>query len=203
MQRPQGGQRGKHRDRRQTRFGDLTSGTELGDRVSPRRSTQLDSGDGKTERLLLGWLESQLGKVVALRIDAVAELLLTCERLDAYRDPELAKRPFVPLKGLPARLFALWVADHARGNLTQGQWPCRLEQHEDQVRHPLEPVRSCGGSHLLHRRPRPPENYRPTSRPAARIATMASVNRSRACTKWTARGDQKLSKPCWAKGNSL
>ena len=80
---------------------------------------QLDCRHREAKCLLFARIETKLGKVVTLRVDAVAELLLACKRLDADRDPELAKGPLVPLKSLATGLLALRIAHNARGDLPQ------------------------------------------------------------------------------------
>jgi hypothetical protein len=82
----------------------------------------LHRGDGKAQSLLLFRVEPKLGKVVVLRVNAVSELFLACQGLDADRDPELTKRPLVAFEGLAACLLASRVAHHRRGDLSQGEW---------------------------------------------------------------------------------
>ena len=150
----QGGQDG---DRREARFGDVPSRAELGYCVAACRAAELHRSDGEAESFLLIGVEPEVREVVVLRVNAVPELFLTCQRLDADRYPEHAKSSLVPFECLATGLLAVGIAHHARGDLPQGKWARGLEENQDQVCHPFEPIGSCCGRHLLHGRPRPPK----------------------------------------------
>ena len=122
VERTESGQRRQDGDRREARFGDFSRRAELGHRVPACGAAELHRGDSEAQSLLLIRVEPKLGKVVVLRVNAVSELFLACQSLDADRDPERTKRSLVPFECLAACLLALGVAHHRRGDLAQGKW---------------------------------------------------------------------------------
>ena len=74
------------------------------------RLAKVDSGHSQVQGGLLLWLQPEVGKVVGVGIDPVAELVITADGYDQHRHPFVAQQPLVPLEGLAAGSVAVGIA---------------------------------------------------------------------------------------------
>ena len=106
----------------------------------------MDSGDGQVQGSLLLRLEAEVGEVVGVGVDSVPELLVPVHRLDQHRNALVPQQALVALEGLAPGAVAVRIAGHAVADLAQAERPRGIEEDQQEVRYPLESVKS------LHRR---------------------------------------------------
>ena len=123
----------------------------------PDRLAQVDSGDGQVQGGLLLGSQPELGQIVGVGIDAVAELVLAADGDDQHRHPLVPQEPLVPLEGLAPGPVGGGIARHPVGDLPQAERARRVEQHQQEVGDPFEPVEAChqGQSRGRNQRGRP------------------------------------------------
>ena len=110
------------------------------------RLTEVNAGDGQVQGSLLLCLETEVGKVVGVGVDPVAELVLSPDGHHQDGHPLVPQQPLVPLEGLSTGTVRIGVAGHPMGNLPQAQRARRVQQDQQQIGDPLEPIEA------LHRR---------------------------------------------------
>ena len=106
----------------------------------------MDAGHRQGERSLLFGIESEVGQVVGVGIHPVAQLLLTVDRFHQDGDALIAEEALVAFEGLASGAVAVGVARHAVGDLPEGERVVGVEQDQQQVGDPLEPVQWCHGA---------------------------------------------------------
>ena len=124
----------------------LAAGAQLQQRIAADRLAEVDSGDGQVQGSLLLCLQSEVGEVVRVGIDAVSELVVAVDGSHQHRYPLVAQQPLVPLERLAAGAVGVGIARHPVGDLAQAERARRVQKHQQQVGDPFEPIET------LHRR---------------------------------------------------
>ena len=112
----------------------------LGEGVPADRLTEVDSGDRQVQRRLFFGLQLEVGKVVGVGVDPIPQLLLAADGHHEHRHPLVPQQPLVALEGLAPGAVGVRVPRHPVGDLTQAQRMRRVEEHQQQVSHPLKPI---------------------------------------------------------------
>ena len=100
----------------------------------------MNAGHGQVQGGLLLCLETEVGKVVGVGVDPVPQLVLALDRHHQDGHALVAQQPLVPLEGLPAGPVGVGVAGHPVGDLPEAQRARGVQQYQQQVGDPLEPV---------------------------------------------------------------
>lgn len=103
----------------------------------------MDAGNRQVERRLFLGLQVQVGKIVGVGVDTVAELVLAADGLDQDRHPFVTQEALVALEGLPAGSVAVGVAGHTVRDLAEAERVGRVEEHQQQVGDSFESVGLC------------------------------------------------------------
>ena len=107
----------------------------------------MHAGNGQVESNLLVGLERQVRQVERVAIDQIPVLLVAGQPLGLHRDSLVTQESLVPLEGLASRRMLLGIPGHLQGDGVQCEGLLGIEQHQDEVCHPLQSVESCGASH--------------------------------------------------------
>ena len=102
----------------------------------------MDSGNGQVQGGLFLCLQSEVGKVVGVGVDAVPELLLPTDRDHQHGHPLVAQQPLVPFERLTAGPVGVGIPRHPVGDLAQAERARRVEKHQQQVGDPFEPIKT-------------------------------------------------------------
>ncbi len=118
----------------------LASRSQFQEGLPADRLTQVNAGHGQVQGGLLLCLESEVGKVVGGGVDAVPQLVLPSDGHHQHGHALVAEEPLVPFEGLAAGHVVVGVAGHPVGDVAQAQRARGVEQHQQQVGDPLEPI---------------------------------------------------------------
>ena len=113
----------------------------------------MDPGHGEVQGRLLVRRQVEVGQVVVLGPDDVADLLGAVDGHRRDLDAAVAQGPLVALEGLAPRLALGRVPGHLGRDLAQRLGPLVAQQHEHQVGQPLEPVHHGRERRRRHARP--------------------------------------------------
>ncbi len=100
----------------------------------------MNAGHGQVQGGLLLCLESEVGKVVGPGVDPVPQLVLPADGHHQHRHPFVAQQPLVPLEGLTAGTVPVGIAGDPVGDLPQAQRARGVQQHQQQIGDPFEPI---------------------------------------------------------------
>ncbi len=100
----------------------------------------MNAGHGQVQRSLLLRLEPEVGKVVGVGVDAVAQLILAVDGHHQYRHPFVPQQALVPLEGLPPGTVGVGIARYPVSDLAEAQRSRGVQKHQQQVGDPFQPV---------------------------------------------------------------
>lgn len=107
------------------------------------RLAKVNSGDGQVQGGLLVGGQPELGQIVGVGIDPVAELVIAPDRNDHHRYTFVPEEPLVPLESLAPGAVSGRIPGHPVGDLPQAERARRVEQDQQQIGDPFEPVEAC------------------------------------------------------------
>ncbi len=106
------------------------------------RLTQMNSGDGQVQCGLFLRLQSEVGEIVGVGVDPVSQLVIPADRHHQHGDTLVPQQSLVPLERLAPGAVGVGIPGHAVGDLPQAQRTRGVQQYQQQVGHPLEPIQS-------------------------------------------------------------
>jgi hypothetical protein len=115
---------------------------QLHERIVTDRLTEMNSGDGQVQCGLFLRLQTEVGEIVGVGVDPVPELILPADRHHLHRDPLVPQQSLVTFERLTPGAVGVGIAGHAVGYLPQAQGTRGVQQHQQQVGHPLESIES-------------------------------------------------------------
>ena len=106
------------------------------------RLTQVNAGHGQVQGGLFLCLQTEVGKVVGVGVDPVAQLLLPVDGHHQHRHPLVPQQALVPFERLAARTVGVGIAGHPVGDLAEAQRVRGGQEHQQQVGHSLEAIQA-------------------------------------------------------------
>ena len=114
----------------------------------------MDTGHGHVQGGLLLCLQSEVGKVVGVGVDAVPQLLVAPDRDHQHGHPFVTEQSLVPLERLTPGSVGVGIAGDPIGDLAQAERARRIEEHQQQVGNSLESVEALHRGQSRARRAR-------------------------------------------------